>query len=197
MKGKGSDQRGFTLVELAIVLVVIGLILGTVLKGQEIINNAKIKQLYNDYRGVFAAVYTYYDRYHKYPGDDHKASKRWPGAKDGNHDGKIGAGDDILTNCTDSSDNETCTAWEHMRMAGLIPGAGRENPLHAYGGVIGIGYMDGSGSIPEGHWILLTDVPGDVGQGLDEHYDDGEYDCGTIRASMMYDNATVDFYLKL
>ena len=52
-------QSGFTLVEIAIVLVIIGLLLGGVLKGQELINNAKVKNLSNDFRGVSSFVYVY------------------------------------------------------------------------------------------------------------------------------------------
>ncbi len=48
------NAKGFTLVELAIVLVIIGIILGAVLKGQELINNAKMKRAYNDVRGVIS-----------------------------------------------------------------------------------------------------------------------------------------------
>ena len=40
-----NKQSGFTLVEIAIVLVIIGLLLGGVLKGQELINSAKVKNL--------------------------------------------------------------------------------------------------------------------------------------------------------
>ena len=48
-------QSGFTLVEIAIVLVIIGLLLGGVLKGQEMIENARIKSIVNDMNGVSAA----------------------------------------------------------------------------------------------------------------------------------------------
>ena len=63
------SNKGFTLVELAIVLVIIGIILGAVLKGQELINNAKVKRLQNDLRGIEAAMWTYYDRAGRMPGD--------------------------------------------------------------------------------------------------------------------------------
>ena len=63
-------QSGFTLIELAIVLVIIGLILAAVLKGQEMIQNAKVKNVINDLRGVASAYYAYQDRYHAIPGDD-------------------------------------------------------------------------------------------------------------------------------
>jgi len=64
-----SRERGFTLVELAIVLVIIGIILGAVLKGQELINNAKAKRLINDTKALVALAYTFYDRYGRFPGD--------------------------------------------------------------------------------------------------------------------------------
>lgn len=63
------SKGGFTLVELAIVLVIIGIILGAVLKGQELINNAKVKRLQNDLKGIEAAMWTYYDRVGRMPGD--------------------------------------------------------------------------------------------------------------------------------
>jgi prepilin-type N-terminal cleavage/methylation domain-containing protein len=72
-----KERKGFTLVELAIVLVVIGLILGAIMTGQQLIQNAKYKRLVNDLQGLSAAVYTYYDRYKAYPGDDLKAVDRW------------------------------------------------------------------------------------------------------------------------
>jgi len=67
MRGRA---RGFTLVELAIVLVIIGIILGAVLKGQELIFNAKVKRLQSQVRELIAAYYTYYDKYGRYPGDN-------------------------------------------------------------------------------------------------------------------------------
>lgn len=63
-------QSGFTLVEIAIVLVIIGLLLGGVLKGQEMIENARIKSIVNDMNGVSAAYNSYMDRYHAIPGDE-------------------------------------------------------------------------------------------------------------------------------
>jgi len=64
-----GKTRGFTLVELAIVLVIIGIILGAILKGTELINNSKVKRLQNDLRGLEAAIWTFYDRTGRMPGD--------------------------------------------------------------------------------------------------------------------------------
>lgn len=61
---KLARQSGFTLVEIAIVLVIIGLLLGGVLKGQEMIENAKVKNGVNDMNGVIAAYQSYIDRFH-------------------------------------------------------------------------------------------------------------------------------------
>ena len=71
-----SRQDGFTLVEIAIVLVIIGLLLGGILKGQEMITQAKIKNVIADISGVSAAMYGYQDRYRALPGDDNVAHIR-------------------------------------------------------------------------------------------------------------------------
>lgn len=64
-----SSRKGFTLVELAIVLVIIGIILGAVLKGQALIDNAKAKRLQNDMKALEAMAWTYFDRKGRMPGD--------------------------------------------------------------------------------------------------------------------------------
>ncbi len=69
-KQSSNRQTGFTLVELAIVLVIIGLILGAVLKGQQMIENGRVKSVENDLKGVSTAYYAYLDRYKAIPGDD-------------------------------------------------------------------------------------------------------------------------------
>ncbi len=62
-------NKGFTLIEIAIVLVIIGLIIGMIFKGRNLIENAKIKHLATQYNKVLAAVNAFYDRYNFYPGD--------------------------------------------------------------------------------------------------------------------------------
>jgi len=64
---KLQNQKGFTLVEIAIVLVIIGLLLGGVLKGQELIENSKVKSVTQDFDNIAAAYWAYKDRTGTYP----------------------------------------------------------------------------------------------------------------------------------
>ncbi len=72
-----QKQKGFTLVEIAIVLVIVGLLIGGVLKGQEMITNAKLKRVESDNAGIAAAMFSYQDRYLQLPGDDNDAENRF------------------------------------------------------------------------------------------------------------------------
>jgi type II secretory pathway pseudopilin PulG len=63
------SQSGFALVELAIGLVIIGLLVGAILGGAQMIKNAKIKRQVSDLTGLYGAVYTYFDRFLQLPGD--------------------------------------------------------------------------------------------------------------------------------
>src|SRR6202049_3841141 len=76
MTHRSKYQSGYTLVEIAIVLVIIGLLIGGVLKGQELIYNQKVKSTYDAYRQYTAAMYGYQDRFRAIPGDDANANTR-------------------------------------------------------------------------------------------------------------------------
>ena len=95
-------QRGFTLVEIAIVLVIVGLLLAGVLKGQELIENSKIKSIAKDMDSMVAAVQSYRDRYQGLPGDSATATTHtqygWGGTAftAGNNDGDRGDAVDVL-----------------------------------------------------------------------------------------------------
>ncbi len=121
-----SSQGGFTLVEIAIVLVIIGLLLGGVLKGQELITQAKIRNVANDINGMSAAVYGYQDRYKKFPGDDNDAASRWtnPATVSGDGNGAVGvAGQATVIDCAGAgADGENCRFWQHLRLSGFVGG---------------------------------------------------------------------------
>ena len=176
-----SQQSGFTLIEIAIVLVIIGLLLGGVLKGQELINSAKIKNVANDLNGISAAVYAYQDRYKTFPGDDDGASARWAGAPNGNKDGVVGGGfSDAVAGGT-----ETVSFWRHLRLAGFVGGdtANGEQPQNAIGGIVGV--QTGSGVVltPDigGLVVCTSNLNGKIAEAIDRQFDDGISDRGTVR----------------
>jgi prepilin-type N-terminal cleavage/methylation domain-containing protein len=180
-----AKQAGFTLVEIAIVLVIIGLLLGGVLKGQELVTQARIKNIVGDFNGVTAAVYGYQDRYKALPGDDSKAGTRWtsPAADVGDGDGLI---EDAKTGATNK---ETENFWHHLRLAGLITGdtsatEGFKPPLNAVSGQITVNDSKATGAplIMVGIVICSTNLSGKIAEAVDSQTDDGKPDTGSVLA---------------
>jgi prepilin-type N-terminal cleavage/methylation domain-containing protein len=206
MKKEGllRGQGGFNLVELAIVLVIIGIILGAVLQGREMINNAKIKRVLSQEKEVVAAIYSYQDRYGLLPGDDNVAGTRWAGAVSATGataaNGQINGSAAQTINCAAGA-IEGCNIWDHLRRSGFISGAAGTvtNLSNAYGGQVGVGYY-GVGTAPGNNetWIEFTNVPAETAQVLDTQNDDGNYQQGTVRGSAAYTAGTfVNLFFKL
>src|SRR6266540_2430652 len=86
------QQRGFTLIEIAIVLVIIGLLLGGVLKGQELITSARVRNLISMQDGIKAAYFGFLDRYRALPGDYAQAVANINGVTGGTACGVGGTG---------------------------------------------------------------------------------------------------------
>ena len=141
-----TRQSGFTLVEIAIVLVIIGLLLGGVLKGQELIENARIKSIVNDMKAVQAAYNGYLDRYKAIPGDEllaTMAARGWgasAAAGGGNGNGVLL----IPVGNTLNNGGEQRPFWRALRASGLLAGdpigaAGAAGlPRHGAGGLMGV-----------------------------------------------------------
>jgi prepilin-type N-terminal cleavage/methylation domain-containing protein len=186
-----SNKKGFTLVELAIVLVIIGIILGAVLKGQELINSAKMKRVYGQYREILAAVLTYQDKYGKLPGDDNDTTlgARWVPPTyytAGNGNGQVNGGTvATMFTCGAATATETCGEWDQMRRGNIITGPlNGTNPANTFGGAVGIAYVAVSGLTV--NWIGMSNIPADIAQALDKQYDDGVGTTGDIRGTAAY-----------
>jgi prepilin-type N-terminal cleavage/methylation domain-containing protein len=186
----GDKNRGFTLVEIAIVLVIIGLLLGGILKGQEMITQAKIKNVIADFSGISAAYYGYQDRYRAIPGDDPNAGTRWTGATAGSGDGTVTG-----TYNTTTATAESRLWWDHLRRAGFVSGSGTDQPFNAVTGMIGV--QTGDAGTPTIGPILGTDnagvggfsglivcsanLPDKIAIAADTQMDDGVPVSGTVR----------------
>jgi prepilin-type N-terminal cleavage/methylation domain-containing protein len=121
-------QAGFTLVELAIVMIIIGLLIAGVLKGQALIGNAKVTAQVAQFKSIDAAVSTFKDMYAALPGDILTPTTRLPncGAAPcniaGGGDGNIGpVGGGTLTFGAVPT-TEQSNFFVHMSAADLITG---------------------------------------------------------------------------
>ena len=182
-------QQGFTLVEIAIVLVIIGLLLGGILKGQEMITQAKIKNVIADFSGVSAAYHGYQDRYRAIPGDDPNAATRWTVGPAVSGDGNgIVAGTYNSTSATD----ESRLWWDHLRRAGFVSGSGTNQPFNAVTGQIGVQTGDGAAPGPTllnvsggngfvGLIMCSANLPDKIAIAVDTQMDDGVSNQGSVR----------------
>src|SRR3954470_7930698 len=183
---KRQGQAGFTLVEIAIVLVIIGLLLGGILKGQEMITQAKIKNLINDFNGLSAAMYSYQDRYRALPGDELNANTvgRWGAAAfggDGNGTfirGTTAAATEVYNGAAQAPAATTAESnlfWMHLRLAGFVPGAtsgiaSTQQPNNAVNGIVGV---QTSGMGFTSNIICTSNLPDKVAIAVDSQMDDG------------------------
>jgi len=188
------NRKGFTLVELAIVLIIIGVILGAVLKGQELIDNAKIKRAITDMNTVFVAYNGYIDRYQKKPGDDgdlttlQNRGGAWTAVTvAGNVNGTLAA---TAANTFTNGAAETTGFWQHVKAAGFMTGAVAAAgtaalPVNGYNGLVGIfnntTALTGAGT---GINVCLSQVPGKAAAAIDKQLDDGLRNSGSIRATI-------------
>ena len=183
-----KSQAGFTLVEIAIVLVIIGLLIGGVLKGQAMVQNAKVKRVVKQADELRAAVMTFYDKYGVYPGDENLPNIP-PGGGDaaGNANGQIEAA-------------ERFEVFRDMGLAGLISGTynGANAPSHPFGDTVEIQWINPPGAAtPLTHYIMFYNLPADVCLEIDTKYDDGNWQSGSISGSAAYTTGTnvATFYM--
>ena len=213
-------NKGFTLVELAVVIVIIGLIIGAVIKGQELIDNARINSIVTQVNSYKSAVTGFQDKYGALPGDFAQAQARIPGCQaagancaNGNGDGTVGG----VVAVTAATPAEGRMAWQHLAfgnfITGVVPGADAAGVVYNEnfpGARIGGGYVlvTSSVGVPavQTLWLRLQSQAGNAatstnsGEGaltpaqaaiLDRRMDDGNPFTGTVRAGGVAATCTV------
>ncbi|MDZ7734829.1 MAG: prepilin-type N-terminal cleavage/methylation domain-containing protein [Gammaproteobacteria bacterium] len=190
-------QSGFTLVEIAIVLVIVGLLLGGILKGQELINSARVRNIADQNSAVQAAYYGFIDRYRQVPGDmrqtDAQAAIGGTINAGGDGNGRIGGG-------TTADWVEASAAWEHLSKAGYMTGnyqgggtsaetyqAPDVAPVNAFNGYVLISRLPaadyaGVGSERLGY-VFGNQIPVNIMRELDVKLDDARPETGVVRAA--------------
>lgn len=183
-------QQGFTLIEIAIVLVIIGLLVGGVLQGQELIENSRVKQATRDFNGTAAAMFAYQDRYGALPGDDGNTAavqargSSWSSANiGGNADGRLRAD----RTRTFNPNQETDVFWRQLRAAGFIAGDPADTGINAlpsnpWGGLISITTQTVNNGLG-GTKVCMSQVPGSASIAIDNEMDDGSGATGRLRAT--------------
>jgi prepilin-type N-terminal cleavage/methylation domain-containing protein len=186
-------QTGFTLIEIAIVLVIIGLLLGGVLKGQELITSARVRNLISQQDGIKAAYFGFLDRFRALPGDYSQANTNIANVAagaNGNGNGQIRsvAGGDAI--------DEHIAAWDHLSKAGFINGsftyaATPETPTSAptnpYVRYIRVIYDTayGTGTPAIRHNVKTgNQIPSDIMAEIDRKIDDGNPVGGNFQFSV-------------
>ena len=189
------QQHGFTLVEIAVVLVIIGLLLGGVLKGQELIASARVRNLADQQGAIQAAYFGFQDRFGAVPGDMLKT------AADDAIAANIttgGNGNGRLEDPSGSNWEELNAVWEHLSKAEFIKGsyqgdtssaptAGNQNvsPNNVYGSPVIMAFHDGYTDTGTPADRLLRhsggNTPVDIVRELDVKLDDGQPETGAVR----------------
>ena len=196
-------QRGFTLVEIAIVLVIIGLLLGGILKGQELITSARVRNIADQNSGIQAAYFGFIDRYRQIPGDmDLTAatqaigSQMPPTAANSSTAGNTGNGR------IDTGDwAEASNVWAQLSAAQFIQGSytggatsaatymqATMAPINAFNGYVLLGrsddYQDATGSTTVRLGLVIgAHIPVNVMRELDVKIDDGLPQTGVLRVT--------------
>lgn len=113
---KKQTLKGFTLVEMVVVLIIAGIIVGGVMKGRDAMESAKVVATIEEIKNLQASVISYQSDYGYLPGDDKNASEVFGSA---------------VTSGTGNGQVDTAIAWEHLKAAGLIIDV---NPTASIGG---------------------------------------------------------------
>lgn len=183
-----AREAGFTLIEIAIVLVIIGLLLGGVLKGQELITGARVRNVIQQQDGIKAAYFGFLDRYRALPGDYANASTMLPGMTAGCNGGNGDGNGQIAPG------GEATLAWEHLSRAQFMNGAytcaaavsATTSPANPYAQFFVVAYDANYAGVAQPRHNLKTGgaMPSDLLAEIDRKVDDGNANNGSFRAQL-------------
>ncbi len=185
-----KKQSGFTLIELAIVLVIIGLLLGGVLRGQELINSAKVKNMVTDLKNVQVYIYTYQDKFKALPGDDKAATTHVGATNNGDGDGEIDGAWNAAT-------GESFNFWQHIRLANIATGSTTLTdatylPTNNEGGPVGVQSKPQNTitGLSGSYAVCTGGVLGKLAKQIDTQIDDGDTTKGSVMVASAVDGTT-------
>lgn len=133
-------SRGFTIVEMAIVVVVIAMLIGGVMAGKAMISGGKVRAVLGELEENRASMEMFHEKYFDWPGDMVNASEMWPGAANGNGNERI-----------EWSSGEGTLAWYHLMMADMTGQRGFSNDRST---VAVVGGNVPSSKIAGGGWFM-------------------------------------------
>lgn len=189
-------QGGFTLVEVAIVLVIIGLLLGAILKGQELIENSRVKNAINEVNAIRSAHNAYLDRYKRLAGDDgplatlNARGGAWAAVTAaGNANGVLA----VTAGQTFNAGGEATAYFQHLRAAGYLTGTVADAgvnalPRNAFGGLTGMTNAAVLGYAQATLLVCQGNVPGKSAAAIDRQIDDGNPSTGSVRSTQGVNN---------
>lgn len=193
-------QKGFTLIEIAIVLVIIGLLLGGVLKGQELIQNARVRNIIAQQDGIKAAYFGFQDRYRGVPGDYPAtlALANIPGVANAAGACPIAVCGTApnASNGTIDTAQESITAWFHLSRAGFLTGTydgigvaatqtnSPTNPYASFMQIISDAVYQGNGGVLRNNVKTGVGIPSTILGEVDRKIDDGDPNTGELRFSL-------------
>jgi hypothetical protein len=183
------SAQGAALIEVALVLVCTSLLFVSAVKGSELIHNAQSKRVAREIEEHRLAFMAYLNRYDAMPGDDPRASMRWPGAKNGNGDQQISGiySDAPPTSASalyvSAGTGENLNYWWHLRAAGLLQDGALNLASTADSAVGCTVTVQQSANGMRGPALCYYPISGRLAAAIDRERDDGFANTGSIRAS--------------
>ncbi len=111
-----ASRTGFSLLEMAIVLAILGLIAGGVMMGSQLLQASKLRAVASQATGNSYAMEQFQQQYNQLPGDFALAQNQWSAAANGNGDGFI------TEVASANAVGETYQLWLHLKLGGYIVG---------------------------------------------------------------------------